>query len=502
MQQGIKSPHSDKTAFALIILTAIVKTLFASGQQLSFDEAYYWTWSQRLDYWYYDQGPMIAWLIRLFTTVSTSVVTVKLVAITCSSLFLTFGYLLIKELTNGRVGICWLAIIISTPLFMLGGSISTYDAPMLLFWSAACYVGFRAIRTGHPGLWILAGCISALGVLSKLPTLALPVGILLTCIATPDGRKKLASPYPWIAGIIAMLPLLLLKHWDDNHGNLFTLHSASLSKRHTGAPFGRWTGDLIAGQLLVLGPTTFLGMVWALIRHRVKDNYNQRLFIAMMSIPLILVCLALSTKSKLEVNWPIAAYFTGVIPLAMFVSDTSKRTTSVLALLIIPSLLITLVAGTPDTLKFLGVRIKPALAVKLYEPYGWNDVKGTLAKSAADVIKRGGFVASTNYRMTAMSAWLMGSTSNIECLFAHTRNNQFVIGTQLEQRQGQDVLLVLDDVDMKDLGYLRKYFDSVNEVESPIVITSPAVDGPIRTIHIYLCKNFSDYKIKDEAIGY
>lgn len=502
MHQGIKSIYSDKTALALIIITAIVKTLFSSGQELSFDEAYYWTWSQRLDYWYYDQGPMIAWLIRLFTTVSTSVVTVKLVAITCSSLFLTFGYLLTKELTNSRVGICWLAIIISTPLFMLGGSISTYDAPMLMFWSAACYTGYRALRTGHPGMWMLAGCISALGVLSKLPTLALPVGILLTCIATPDGRKKLASPYPWIAGIIALLPLLLLKHWDDNHGNLFTLHSASLSKRHTGAPFGRWTGDLIAGQLLVLGPTTFLGMAWALIRHRVKDNYEQRLYIAMMSIPLILVCLALSTKSKLEVNWPIAAYFTGVIPLAMFVSDTSKRTTSLLALLITPSLLITLVAGTPDALKYIGVRIKPALAVKLYEPYGWNTVKGKLATSAEDVINRGGFVGSTNYRMTAMTAWMLGATSNVECLFAHTRNNQFVIGTLLEQRQGQDALLVIDDVDRKDLQYVQKYFDSVTEVDNPIEITSPAVDGPIRTIHIYLCKKFHGYKIKDEAIGY
>jgi len=221
-----------------------------------------------------------------------------------------------------------------------------------------------------------------------------------------------------------------------------------------------------------------------------------------MSVPLILVCLALSTKSKLEVNWPIAAYFTGVIPLAMFVSTTTKRKASLMALLIVPSWTITLVAGTPDALQYIGVRIKPALAVKLYEPYGWNNVKGKLAASAADVVKGGGFVASTNYRMTAMTAWLMGSTSNVECLFAHTRNNQFVIGTQLEQRQGQDALLVIDDVDKRDLEHLQKYFDSVTEVENPIVITSPAVDGPIRTIHIYLCKNFSGYKIKDEAIGY
>lgn len=502
MHQGIKSIHSDKAALALIVLVAVIRILLASGQELSFDEAYYWTWSQRLDYWYYDQGPMIAWFIRLFAMFSSSVVAVKLVAITCSSVFLAFGYRLVRELSNGRIGLYWLAIIISTPLFMLGGSISTYDAPMLMFWSAACYFGYRAIHTGHPGLWLLAGCISALGVLSKLPTLALPVGILLTCIVTPDGRKKLASPYPWIAGIIALLPLLLLKQWDDSHGNLFTLHSASLSKRHTDAPFGRWTGDLIAGQLLVLGPTTFLGMFWALFRHRVNKDYNQRLYIAAMSLPLIMVCLILSSKSKLEVNWPIAAYFTGVIPLAMFVSSLRTRKFALLLTLIVPGWLITIIAGMPDALHLVGVRVKPTLAVKLYEPYGWNEVRAKILSPAHDVIKRGGFVASTNYRMTAMTAWLIGSTTDVECLFAHTRNNQFVIGSQLENRQGQDALVVVDDVDMKDLQYLRRYFDSVTEFSNPVVVTSPSVDGPIRTIHLYACKNFHGYKINDEAIGY
>ena len=502
MQQGNKSIHSDKVAFAIIVLTAVVRILLASRQELSFDEAYYWTWSQHLDYWYYDQGPMIAWMIRLFTMFSTSVLAVKLVAITCSSIFVAFGYGLIRELSDGRTGLYWLAIIISTPLFMLGGSISTYDAPMLMFWSAACYFGYRAIHSGHAGLWLLAGIISALGVISKLPTLALPVGIFLFCVASPEGRRKLASPYPWIAGIIALLPLILLKRWDDSHGHLFTLHSASLSKRHTDATFGRWTGDLIAGQLLVLGPTTFLGMAWALVRNRVKVDNGQRLYIAMMSVPLMLVCLILSTKSKLEVNWPIAAYFTGVIPLATFINHVSKRKVALLALLTVPGWMITLTAGMPDSLRLIGVRVTPALAVKLYEPYGWNTVKNKMVPLGQDVIRRGGFVASTNYRMTAMAAWLLGSTSNVECLFAHTRNNQFVIGSKLTTRSGQDALLVIDAVDLKDVDYLRRYFDSVTELSSPILVTSPSVDGPIRTIHLYECKNFHGYNIKEEAIGY
>lgn len=501
MQLGTKSTSTDTVALLVIAMAAIVRTLLTTSQQLSFDEAYYWTWSQHLDYWYYDQGPMIAWIVRLFTLLSTSVVSVKLVAIICSSVFLYFGYRLVSEIADASTGKYWLLIIMSTPLFLIGGAISTYDAPMLMFWSAACYFGFGALRTGSPHHWILAGLISGLGVLSKLPTLALPVGIFLTCILTPDGRKRLATPYPWIAGIIALMPLLLLKYWDSSHENFFTLHSASLSKRHTDAPFGRWMGDLVAGQLLVLGPTTFLWMLWALIKHRVSENRQSSLYIQMLSIPLLVVCLLLSIKSKLEVNWPIAAYFTGAMPLAAFAKkESSKR--FLLPLLIIPSVMISLVAGNPASLGILGIRIQPAVAAKLYEPYGWHEVEAKIKEPANMVINRGGFVASTNYRMTAMTAWLLGSTKQVECLFAHTRYNQFVIWSTLDKRAGQDAIVVLDGVDKQDLAYVETYFDSVTELGKPVIISSESVDGPIRVIHIYECKNFHSYNIKNEAKGY
>lgn len=501
MQISTKSISSGKTALTIIFVFAIAKIFIASGQQLSFDEAYYWTWSKHLDYWYYDQGPMIAWLIRLSTLFTSTVTAVKLVAIFCTSIFLYFGHRLITEISDERTGTYWLTIILSTPLYLVGGAISTYDAPMLMFWSGACYFGYGAVRTGRPALWLIAGILSALGVLSKLPTLALPVGIFLTCLTSPEGRKRLASPYPWIAGVIALLPLLILKVWDNNHGNLFTLHSASLSNRHTDAPIGRWTGDLIAGQLLIIGPTMLLGSIFALVSRRPPADNLPRRYVQMLAVPLITVCLLLSTKSKLEVNWPIAAYFTGLMPLAIYLSNSPKSRV-LMPVLVIPGLVISLFATFPDTLSLIGIRIKPSLAVKLYEPYGWDVVRKRLDKHAADVINRGGFVASTNYRMTAMTAWLLGTTTDVECLFAHTRNNQFVLGSKLDSRDGQDALVIIDELDIKDMVYLRPYFSSVTEISNPIVITSPAVDGPIRTIHLYECKNFHGYKIKTEAVGF
>ena len=161
MQPGTKSITSGKTAILIILIFAMSKIIISIGQQLSFDEAYYWTWSKHLDYWYYDQGPMIAWILRLFTLGSSSVITVKLVAIFCSSVFLYFGHRLMTKIADERAGNYWLAIALSTPLYLAGGAISTYDAPMLMFWSAACYFGYGAVCTGRPALWLIAGTLYA-----------------------------------------------------------------------------------------------------------------------------------------------------------------------------------------------------------------------------------------------------------------------------------------------------------------------------------------------------
>ena len=47
----------------LIVLRAVV----AAMTPLSFDEAYYWTWSQHLAAGYYDHPPAVAYVIRIGT---------------------------------------------------------------------------------------------------------------------------------------------------------------------------------------------------------------------------------------------------------------------------------------------------------------------------------------------------------------------------------------------------------------------------------------------------
>src|SRR5438270_526824 len=57
----------QKKTIQLIIFFALVHLLFAGLLELGNDEAYYWLYSQHLQWNYFDHPPMVAIWIRLFT---------------------------------------------------------------------------------------------------------------------------------------------------------------------------------------------------------------------------------------------------------------------------------------------------------------------------------------------------------------------------------------------------------------------------------------------------
>src|ERR1700731_1489332 len=56
---------------SLVVLALVALRLVAAAwTPLTFDEAYYWTWSKHLAFGYYDHPPMVALVIRLGTLIA------------------------------------------------------------------------------------------------------------------------------------------------------------------------------------------------------------------------------------------------------------------------------------------------------------------------------------------------------------------------------------------------------------------------------------------------
>src|SRR6185436_14305326 len=93
------------------------------------DELYYWCWAQHLQLSYYDHPPMVAYLIRLSTSLfGNTVFALRLPAVVAS--VVAFG--VIAELMKWK-RFLWAAVL--TPLFTFGAFLVTPDTPLILFWS-------------------------------------------------------------------------------------------------------------------------------------------------------------------------------------------------------------------------------------------------------------------------------------------------------------------------------------------------------------------------------
>src|SRR2546425_4091853 len=53
-----------RAVIAILTASTLIHLFLALRFPLAPDETYYWQWGRHLDWGYYDQGPMIAWVIR------------------------------------------------------------------------------------------------------------------------------------------------------------------------------------------------------------------------------------------------------------------------------------------------------------------------------------------------------------------------------------------------------------------------------------------------------
>ena len=120
-----------QTFFALVIILGFlafrIYYIAHTGYGLSDDEAYFWDWSRHPALSYYDQGPMVAWVIRFFThLLPLSSFSVRIGAPIFTALTALVVYFLAKDIMK-TAGLALIVLLFFhlTPLGAAGGIIMT-----------------------------------------------------------------------------------------------------------------------------------------------------------------------------------------------------------------------------------------------------------------------------------------------------------------------------------------------------------------------------------------
>lgn len=275
--------------------------------ELSKDEAYQWLWSKHLALSYYSKPPGIALIqfagtslwgdtqlgVRFFSPVFAAVLSFVLLRFLARTL-------------GGRPAFLLLLIITATPLMGIGTILMTIDPPLVLCWTLAMLVGWRAVQpSGTTKDWLLVGLALGLGFLSKYSAAFQIVCWALLFVLWAPARVHLKRPGPYLALLIFAFCTVPVIVWNSQNAWITARHvSENAGLASQWKPTLRFFWDFLFAESALLNPVFFVGAMGAMIgfwKHR--QQHPLWLYFFCMGAPVFLGHWLYSLHSRILPNW-------------------------------------------------------------------------------------------------------------------------------------------------------------------------------------------------------
>ena len=296
----------------LAVLTAIRFSLLATTD-LSFDEAHYWMWSERLAPAYFSKGPGIAFIIRA----STAVFGANEFGVRFFSPVLAAGTSLLlfyfaRRLFGAIAGLWAVIGLNATPIFNIGAVVITIDAPSIFFWMAAMFTFWLALeKSPSSWYWPLTGLLIGLGFLCKYTNAFELVSVLVVLALVPRLRREFKRPGVYL--LIGMFLLCTIPPiiWNAEHAWITVAHLRSRGSLDRGFGFHPTEVLSFLGQhFIVYSPLLFLALAWGVIASSRRINQQFKvLFLMWFGLPVFGFYLLLSINKSAAPNWDGLAFF-------------------------------------------------------------------------------------------------------------------------------------------------------------------------------------------------
>ncbi|MDE2330046.1 MAG: glycosyltransferase family 39 protein [Bradyrhizobium sp.] len=294
------------TVVALVLLRLVA----AAFTPLTFDEAYYWTWSKHLAGGYYDHPPMVAIVIRLGTMIGGDTeLGVRLVSILLA-LPMSWALYRAAEILFGSQRVAATATILLNVTLMaaVGTMIVTPDSPLLVTSSFLLFCLAKVLESGRGVWWLAVGAAAGAALLSKYTALFFGSAILIWLVGVPGLRRWLLSPWLHLGGLVALALFMPVILWNADH------HWVSFLKQ-----FGRARIDDFRPTFITELIPTQIGfatpLVWILgtmglgaLFRRDAGALASRVLIGAMFWVIVLYFVWHSLHARVEANWFAPVY--------------------------------------------------------------------------------------------------------------------------------------------------------------------------------------------------
>lgn len=228
------------------------------------DELYYLACSRRLDWGYVDQPPLIALVAGMVRwLLGDSLPALRLLPAIAAAGEVALTALIAREMGGKRFaqGLAGLATLAAPGILSIDGFLSM-NAFEPLFWLGCAWLLIRILKTRDRRLWLWFGILTGFGLENKYSMLIFGAGVVAGLLLTRD-RRVLATPWPWIAGGLALVIFLPNLWWNVQHHFPFLELQANI--RRSGRDVPLTPGALFGEEALAMNPLSlplWLGGLW------------------------------------------------------------------------------------------------------------------------------------------------------------------------------------------------------------------------------------------------
>ncbi len=189
-----------------------------------------------------------------------------LAASVCTSLVIVFACLTVKEVGGKRYAMILTGILLIWSGLDIFGSLYTYDDVSFVVWAGVFYLIARMLNGGNQRLWLLAGLLLGIGMLTKMTILFLGLAIFVSLWMVPE-RRWFRQPWIWLAALLAAACAIPYVLWQRDHGWYFLSYAASYAGRTTHAsPIVDFVWNQLLPNNLATLPFWSIGLFMLVVR--------------------------------------------------------------------------------------------------------------------------------------------------------------------------------------------------------------------------------------------
>ncbi|HUJ47854.1 MAG TPA: glycosyltransferase family 39 protein [Rhizomicrobium sp.] len=303
------STSGYRAALLLLIALAALRLATAAFLPLSFDEAYFWLWSKHLAISYFEHPPLIAFAIRSGTALLGDTELGVRLASLFASLAASWAVWRAAALIFGGHSRAWTACVYFNATLMLAsqGMAATPDI-FVMAASAFLLLAIAKLQQSQDRRWwIGVGLALGAAMLAKYTAFFLALSVLVWTVVTPDGRRSLRSPWPYLAATIAVACLLPNLAWNDAHG--WMSFKYQFGRIAAGRPGLQFVLEFLGAQIALASPCILLLGAIGLTTSSTATALRKPLAMAVALVwPAVAYFTLHALHDRVQGNWPSFVY--------------------------------------------------------------------------------------------------------------------------------------------------------------------------------------------------